>query len=345
MVEVGEILGGRYAILSLLGSSPRGTAYQAENLLMGSRVVVKVLSRQAPELLEQARLCSRLDHPSIARVLDVSPTLDPPFVVCEQVAGLPFTSAALAAERPAHLEYWTIAVDLTLQVLGALEYAHRHGLVHGAIHPNNVLIRYPRPGVPWATITDFRGDSQQGPLDEVGAGSPFLAPELRAGGRPSEPSDVFAAAALLRSSLEAAARVPPQLERALDAALNADPALRPGGAEQLAGTLAPFLCAPRSGAQGAPWSRAPNILFTASEPPPISIGGAGDGPVSSAGSPRLVSNRRDSRVTDSLLRNPHFLHPTERAQSPPAGRLWRFVALGLGVGLLATFALTWLVAR
>lgn len=330
MSSVGDIVGGRYAILRVLGSGPANTAYEGENLLMGSRVVVKVLHQNAQDLLEQARRCSRLDHPGIARVLDVSPNLDPPFVVCEKVAGRPFSAAALRAGQPDHREDWTVAVDLTLQVLAALEYAHGHGLVHGALHPNNVLIRYPRPGVPWATITDFSGQCTRAAPQDAQL-SAFVAPEVLVGERPTQRSDLFSAAALLRSCLSAAVRVPPEMLSALDAALSNDPALRPAGAGQLAETLSPFLGGSGSNpAAAAPWSRAPNIVYAGSCPP--------------SSAPRSAG-RRDSRVTDSLLRNPHFARSADSAPRPPPVLWWRFIAVGLGVGLLATFALRWLVAR
>ncbi|MEO8181521.1 MAG: serine/threonine-protein kinase, partial [Deltaproteobacteria bacterium] len=196
-----QILDGRYVIVRPLGSGSVGSLYEAENLLLGKRVAVKwinpAMARRpgvAERVTAKAKEAAGLDHPNIASVLDIGEIEGAPYIVTEQLSGR-------TLEREIDEGSATnvaVACDLVLQILAALDYAHANHVIHGALSPHNVLISYPRPGVPWVKVTDFglfqaledmHGD---GPHPSPAGG--YRAPEYGQGGDVDLRADVYSAA-------------------------------------------------------------------------------------------------------------------------------------------------------
>lgn len=143
------LISGRYRITGLLGQGLFSDVLKAEDTVLGRKVALKVLKpdlardqRIVAQFTQDARVSTELIHENIAHVLDVgSATFDPssevvrPFVVVERISGLTLTD--LLARGPLKpLE----ACRITDGVLSALEVAHRRGITHQGITPNNVLI-------------------------------------------------------------------------------------------------------------------------------------------------------------------------------------------------------------
>lgn len=143
------LIAGRYRISGLLGQGLFTDVFKAEDTVLGRKVALKVLKPELardPRIVERftqdARLSTELIHENIAHVLDVGaasfdsvPDLVRPFVVVERVTGLTLTDLlARGALKPAE------ACRITDNVLAALEVAHRRGISHQGITPNNVLI-------------------------------------------------------------------------------------------------------------------------------------------------------------------------------------------------------------
>ncbi len=256
-VKERQILDGKYMVVRPLGSGPTGNLYEAENLLLGKRVAIKMINPElarrpgvAQRVLENAREAARLDHPNIASLLDLGELDGTPYIVTEQLSGHSLEREVDATTPSSSV---TAACDLILQVLAALDYAHANGVVHGALHPNNVLIAYPRPGVPWVKVTDF-GLFQA--LEDAHGDGPhrapvggYRAPESALNGQVDQRADVYSAAALLHALLhgvppgteaESSSRVPAQLTRILADALKPKPTDRTDSAQTLANRLAPF---------------------------------------------------------------------------------------------------------
>jgi serine/threonine protein kinase len=377
-VKERQVLGDKYVVIRQLGSGPTGALYEGENLLLGNRVAIKVidpaLARRpgvAERVLRKAREAASLDHPNIASLLDLGEIEGTPYIVTEPLGG-----HSLQREIDAHVRPPVAFVcDLILQLASALDYAHASGVVHGALHPNNLLISYPRPGMPWVKVTDFglfhaledmHGD---GPNPAPAGG--FRAPEYALGGEIDQRADVYSAAALLHALLhgvppgseaETSSAVPGELTRVLVEALRQNPRDRIASAQALANRLAPF-AQELSRPTELRYSSPPSIRWVNQGPPssmalavsaadsfalaaaairmgPLEIeraAPAGIEAVASAAPPRA----RDVGVTESLLRNPRF--PSNHKSAPWLRRQWRGLRTSLAshpnIGAAWLFAL------
>jgi tetratricopeptide (TPR) repeat protein len=133
---------GRFELTALLGRGSFGAVYKARDLELDRWVAVKVpragcfaSTEEQKRLLSEAKSAAQLSHPNIVAVHEVSRDGDLPYIVSDFVEGR--TLAALMAERrPAFCE----TADLAAQVADALDYAHRHGIIHRDVNPRNILI-------------------------------------------------------------------------------------------------------------------------------------------------------------------------------------------------------------
>ena len=135
---------GPYALVERLGKGGMGTVYRAVERDTGAVVAVKILApalAENPVLLgrfvQEFRAAAKLDHPNIVRALDSG--TDGPFtyLVMEYVEG---KSLGRMLARGVRLPERT-AVRVVTQVAQALEYAHRHRVIHRDVKPDNILIR------------------------------------------------------------------------------------------------------------------------------------------------------------------------------------------------------------
>ena len=377
-----QIVDEKYVVIRPLGSGPTGSLYEAENLLLGKRVAIKMinpaLARRpgvAERVLSKAREAAALDHPNIASVLDLGEIEGTPYIVTEQLSGHSLEreiddSAATGVAA---------ACDLILQVLAALDYAHANGVVHGALHPNSVLIAYPRPGLPWVKVIDF-GLFQA--LEDVHGDGPnpapiggYRAPEYAKNQEIDQRADVYSAAALLHALLhgvppgieaESSSRVPAELTQLLAAALRPNPKDRIESAQVLANRLAPFAQEParqEPRVSSPPSIRWVNAALSTSQ---LVVSSAGSAAVSgavpampwrSSFAPEGASEAptRHSFVTESLLRNPRFpshgaspwakrwrLLRTNLASHPSVGAAWLFALASVGAGIACALLAAWL---
>jgi serine/threonine protein kinase len=373
-VKERQVLGEKYVVIRKLGSGPTGTLHEGENLLLGNRVAIKMidpaLARRpgvADRVLGKAREAANLDHPNIASLLDLGEFEGTPYIVTEPLGGHSLQREIDASARPSVM----LACDLILQLLSALDYAHASGVVHGALHPNNVLISYPRPGVPWVKVTDF-GLFQA--LEDVHGDGPhpapaggFRAPEYATSGDIDQRADVYSAAALLHALLhgvapgteaETSSRVPPELTRVLADALRANPRERTPSAQSLANRLAPFAQESSRPAE-IRLSSPPSIRWINNAPAaaaalPFAGVLARAVPDTAADTPRRLVPR-DVAITESLLRNPRF--PSQRgspwlkrwrsmrstlAAHPNMGAAWLFALASVGAGIACALLAAWM---
>jgi eukaryotic-like serine/threonine-protein kinase len=131
---------GPFRIERLLGEGGSGRVYLAERRGVGGHAAVKLLRGHFASIeatrrfqSEQAIL-ARLDHPNIARLLQVGVTDDgTPWLAMEYVEGRPFR------EVMAELSIRN-RVRMAIKLLGAIDYAHRQLVVHRDIKPGNILV-------------------------------------------------------------------------------------------------------------------------------------------------------------------------------------------------------------
>jgi len=228
----GTIVAGTYEIVRLLGQGGMGAVWEAKHLrLPDKRVVVKVLLFGTTDAVTLARfrreaeIASRLGHPNIVQVLDFNTLPDgAPFIVLELLQGESL-AARLARVRPT----FTQTLAIVTQIGSALAAAHREGVVHRDLKPDNIfLCPTPLDGEmrDVAKILDFgisklRGAKTVLTQDAALIGTPqYMAPE-QATGRNDEidaRTDIFAFGAIV---FEMLAGRPPFLGDTLAAVIHA----------------------------------------------------------------------------------------------------------------------------
>ncbi len=203
------VLGNRYHLLEPAGEGGMAIVYKAEDRVLGRPVAVKVLRQQFaadPEFLarfrQEAHAAAALTHPNIVHVYDVGETGGQQYIVMEYVAGP--TLKQIIQQRGA-LPLAEV-LDLGSQVCAAAEAAHRRGMVHRDLKPQNVLVN--ADGL--AKVADFglaqpAAQAAGQPADAPVGSAPatvfgtahYLSPE-QAQGLPATPaSDIYAIGVLL----------------------------------------------------------------------------------------------------------------------------------------------------
>jgi tRNA A-37 threonylcarbamoyl transferase component Bud32 len=292
-----RLLNNRYRLVELVGSGGMATVYKGMDTLLRRPVAIKVLRHayaDDPSFLarfqQEARAAARLDHPNVVTVYDVGQDDDLHYIVMEYVEG---TDLKTLVRREGRLSVGR-AVDITAQIAAGVGHAHKAGIIHCDVKPQNVLVT---PGGV-VKVTDFgiaRALSESGLTDsEMVWGSPlYFSPEQAAGERPLPASDVYSIGVVLYEMLVGAPpfqaekptalalmhlrdeppplsarnpHVPPQLEWIVRKLLAKEPSARYRTAEQLAlvlkeyqarGEQATGFYAPQAGAAEPPSYRGP----------------------------------------------------------------------------------------
>jgi eukaryotic-like serine/threonine-protein kinase len=140
--QIGRVLGGRYRLLSAVGSGASAHVYLADDVRLRRRVAVKVLhpALANDELFlrrfrAEARAAAALSHPHILAVFDWSGDEDSPYLVTEFLGGGSLRSMLDAGHRLTTAQ----ALVVGLETVRALDHAHRQGFVHRDIKPANLL--------------------------------------------------------------------------------------------------------------------------------------------------------------------------------------------------------------
>jgi len=264
VVTKGDVLNGRYRLLSLEGEGGMADVYKAQDTTLDRIVAIKILRPEhdaGDAFQREARAVAKLPHPNIVMVHDVCRDGATQYIVMEYAEGESLREL-LQPEAPFRAAR---ALDIATQVCDALGFAHEKGILHCDVKPHNVLVQQDGR----VKVTDFgiaralhSGVSgQQGKL----WGTPhYAAPELLLGNPLTPASDVYAVGVILyemlcgrrpfggQTTAEIARqhvlnapppieqynpRVPRYLRQVIDRALAKDPALRYRNAAELGKTL------------------------------------------------------------------------------------------------------------
>lgn len=196
---------GRYEIVGELGRGAMGVVYKARDPQIDRLVAVKTvsLSGQEPEeekefrlrFMNEAQAAGRLHHSGIVGVFDVGENPDDfnPYIVLEYVQGESL-QRILAREKKLSLE---TALQLSIEIADALDYAHAQGVVHRDVKPANILITQDGH----AKIADFgiaKLNLAHFTLPGRVLGTPaFMAPEQLSGEGADGRSDLFSLGVIL----------------------------------------------------------------------------------------------------------------------------------------------------
>ncbi len=210
----GDVIGGKYRIVRLIGDGGMGAVYEARHEVLGSPVALKFLHAElakrpglASRFLQEAKVSASIQSPHVTRVTDVDQTPHgSPYLVMELLSG---ESLQQVLDRRIKLPR-DQAIDFALQMLSGLEAAHALGVVHRDLKPDNVFIT-PSTGGPIVKLLDFgiaklrESNEYQKGLTRPGAvmGTPeYMAPEqLYAADRVDHRADIYSLGAILYEML------------------------------------------------------------------------------------------------------------------------------------------------
>ena len=140
---IGQVINYRYEILEKIGDGELFSVYKARDKVLNRLVALKMLSKDlvenkafATSLCTSYQSLTALAHPKIARVQDADTTAGHCYVACEYVRGI---SVKERIRRAGPMTV-PLSLDIIIQVLEALEYAHANKIVHGDIRSNDIIV-------------------------------------------------------------------------------------------------------------------------------------------------------------------------------------------------------------
>jgi eukaryotic-like serine/threonine-protein kinase len=197
---------GPYEVIALLGAGGMGEVYEARDTRLERTVAIKICRGRFTERFErEARAISSLNHPHICALYDIGREDSVEFLVMEYLEGETLEARLHKGALPIEE-----ALRIAIQIAGALDAAHRKGVVHRDLKPGNVMLT--RSG---AKLLDF-GLAKMGPIassvgETIGATQPppltvegtilgtypYMSPEQLEGKETDARSDIFSFGAML----------------------------------------------------------------------------------------------------------------------------------------------------
>ena len=229
VLQSGALLANRYVIESEIGRGGLGIVYRARDRVLAETIAIKMLRPETvandptafERLKSELRVTRKISHRNVVRTYDLGESGDAPFLTMEYVDGASLATI-IQARGPLSL---AAVVAIAKQLLRALAVAHEHGIIHGDLKPQNLLID--ANGL--LKITDFgvarlmrsaRATRAAEP-DNLSAARPnarpnarltgailgtpeYMAPEQLIGEPSSLRTDIYAAGAVLQECLSGA---------------------------------------------------------------------------------------------------------------------------------------------
>jgi serine/threonine-protein kinase len=185
---------GRYRILRKLGSGGMANVYLAEDQELGRRVAIKILNERhanddqfVERFRREAKNAAGLSHPNIVSIYDRGEAEGTYYIAMEFLDGRSLKEL-IVSRGPAPV---SVAIDYARQILAALRFAHRNGIVHRDIKPHNVLV----DSEGRLKVTDFgiarAGASQMTEAGSIIGTAQYLSPEQAKGSPVDQTSDLY----------------------------------------------------------------------------------------------------------------------------------------------------------
>ncbi|HEX5594442.1 MAG TPA: Stk1 family PASTA domain-containing Ser/Thr kinase [Micromonosporaceae bacterium] len=208
MTAQARLLSGRYQVGELLGYGGMAEVHRGRDLRLGRDVAIKTLrtdlARDATfqmRFRREAQNAASLNHPAIVAVYDTGEEIAPtgetiPFIVMEYVNGRTLKEVLAAEGRLMPRR----ALEICADICAALEFSHRHGIIHRDIKPGNVMLTLTGQ----VKVMDFgiaralaSGATTMTQTSAVIGTAQYLSPEQARGEAVDARSDVYAAGCVL----------------------------------------------------------------------------------------------------------------------------------------------------
>jgi predicted Ser/Thr protein kinase len=209
---LGKLIKGRYKVLKKLGEGGMGTVYLAEQMSIGRKVALKLLQGNyatddefIARFRREARLAASLNHPNIVTVYDFDQSDDESLFIAMEYLDGGKLSDIIRGDGPLSIGR---AARLGLQIAEGLEAAHRAGVIHRDIKPDNIMVMG-EVGIETIKLMDFgiarlrdSGAASRLTRADVIMGTPaYMAPEQAEGAEVSEQTDIYALGIVLYEML------------------------------------------------------------------------------------------------------------------------------------------------
>lgn len=155
--DIVESLKGSHKFVSLIGSGAMGSVYKIRNILLDRDEALKIISGdlsldRLKRLREEAKALSRVNNAGIATIYGVAISASSkPFILMEYLDGVPL-SKIIKEQSPLNPD-WVVVIFYIICV--AIEAAHRRGIIHRDIKPDNIIICTEDFGFDLAKVIDF----------------------------------------------------------------------------------------------------------------------------------------------------------------------------------------------
>jgi len=208
MTAQARLLGGRYQVGELLGYGGMAEVHRGRDLRLGRDVAIKMLRTDLARddtfqmrFRREAQNAASLNHPAIVAVYDTGEEIAPtgetlPFIVMEFVNGRTLKEVLTAEGRLQPRR----AMEITADMCAALEFSHRHSIIHRDIKPGNVMLTQTGQ----VKVMDFgiaralaSGVTSMTQTSAVIGTAQYLSPEQARGEAVDARSDVYAAGCVL----------------------------------------------------------------------------------------------------------------------------------------------------
>ncbi|GEK91705.1 Stk1 family PASTA domain-containing Ser/Thr kinase [Alkalibacterium kapii] len=196
----GERINNRYKLIREIGSGGMAKVFLAEDLILERQVAVKLMAYNFHEdeasirrFKREALSTTELLHPNIVDVVDVGED-DLPYIVMEYVEGYDLKEY-IKAHHPIPYKK---TVNIMMQILSAVEYAHRHNIIHRDLKPQNILIAHDET----VKITDFGiavalSENSITQTNSLLGSVHYISPEQARGSMATKQSDIYSLGILL----------------------------------------------------------------------------------------------------------------------------------------------------